>query len=351
MAIERLHADQPDYNKANIPVFLLRSVARALDALGIPTHDLTLGLGFSLSDFSDPGSRFSFRQGRELILRAQKQAGGSALGLETGKRETITSIGLVGYAMTTCETVGEAITLALKLQRDAGSMLLFDLHQEDGLITVTATNRFPDPEIQMFLIEEAFASFMQIASDLIGESFKPVRVELAYPRPLHNLEYARIFGCPVHFDQLNSRFVYDASWHSHRLSTADLLNHRQVLAFLEQNQARNRENEEIIESVERVLRQRLTDRLGVREVADILFMSERTLRRRLADCGVSFSSVQERLRRERALELLSNRAFSISQIAFATGFADSHNFNRAFRRWTGKTPGALRREIFETWPK
>ncbi|WP_234891465.1 helix-turn-helix transcriptional regulator [Agrobacterium vitis] len=74
-------------------------------------------------------------------------------------------------------------------------------------------------------------------------------------------------------------------------------------------------------------------------------MSERTLRRRLAESGVSFQSLLDDLRKNRTLELLGNRNMSVEQIAFAVGFSDPHNFRRAFRRWTGTTPGALRADL------
>ncbi|WP_082760389.1 helix-turn-helix domain-containing protein [Agrobacterium bohemicum] len=44
------------------------------------------------------------------------------------------------------------------------------------------------------------------------------------------------------------------------------------------------------------------------------------------------------LRKERALALLSTSTLPIETIGQLVGFRDSHNFRRAFRRWTGTTP-------------
>jgi AraC-like DNA-binding protein len=351
MNMKQIGASDPRYLSANIPVFLLRCLAATLGDLGLNMARLTLGLGLSLDDLNDPACRISFRQGREMIRRALKMASGRPLGLETGVRQSIMSIGLVGYAMVTCRTVGEAIDLGLHLQKDTGSMLEFYVDSQGDSVSVTAGSRFPDPEIHVFLVEEAFASFMQIARDLVGEEFRPKRVELSFPPPPYAAAYREIFGCDVAFNQMANRFVYAKAWYDKPLKTADLLSHRQVLNFLEYSRTRNRESAEIIESVERVLRQKISEQPHVGEIARELCMSERTLRRRLADCGVSFQAMLDQLRKNRALELLANPQLSVEQIAFAVGFTDPHNFRRAFRRWTGKTPGTLRGEIQENWPK
>lgn len=341
-ARKRATAADERYITANIPAFLIRSLAATASDLGMDAPRLLSGLGIGMDDLADPACRISFRQGREIILRALRQGKGQALGLETGIREKIGSIGLVGYAMLTARTVGDAVALGIALQKDTGSMLEFDTRRDPDGVVVTAASRFHDPDVYAFLVEEAFASFMGIALSLVGDEFRPLRVDLAYPPPAHADAYRRVFGCDVRFGQVENAFVYDPSWYGRPLATADPFSHRQLLEFLDFNRARSREAVEIIEAVERVLRQDLHGRNPVAKVARTLGMSERTLRRRLAESGVSFQSVLDGLRRNRALELLANRRMPVEQVAFAVGYTDPHNFRRAFRRWTGTTPTALR---------
>ena len=217
------------YVTANIPAFLIRSLAAALDDMGLDAQRLLVGLGVTMDDLADPACRISFRQGREIILRAMRMAKGKALGLETGIREKITSVGLVGYAMLTAGTVGEAVRLGLQLQKDTGSMLEFATQRSNEGVAVTATSRFNDPEIYVFLVEEAFASFMGIGLALAGDGFKPLRVELAYPPPVHTDEYSRVFGCEVRFSEMVNAFIFDPAWHGQPLKTSDPFGHRQLL--------------------------------------------------------------------------------------------------------------------------
>lgn len=341
----RASATDERYVAANIPVFLIRSLVATLSDLGIDASNLTAGLGITIDDLADPNCRISFRQGREVILRALRSTKGQALGLETGIREKITSVGLVGYLMLTANSAGDAARIGLELQKDTGSMLEFDTRSDHDGIVVTAASRFHDPDILVFLVEEAFASFMGIAIGLVGDDFKPRRVDLAYPAPSYADAYRRVFGCEIRFGQMQNAFVYDPAWYGRPLATADPFTHRQLLEFMAYNRARSREAAEIIASVERVLRPKLSGRNHIAMVARALGMSERTLRRRLSESGVSFQSLLDGLRKNRALELLANQLVSVEQIAFAVGFTDPHNFRRAFRRWTGSTPAALRAEM------
>jgi AraC-like DNA-binding protein len=78
-------------------------------------------------------------------------------------------------------------------------------------------------------------------------------------------------------------------------------------------------------------------------VAAAMFLSERTLQRRLADEGSTFESLVDDFRREEAARLLRSRGRRISEIARELGHHEPASFSRAFRRWYGSTPSAWRR--------
>lgn len=82
---------------------------------------------------------------------------------------------------------------------------------------------------------------------------------------------------------------------------------------------------------------------GMREVARRLETTERTLRRRLAEEGLSFAKVRDEVLCALARERLADPKVPIADVAFALGFAELRAFHRAFVRWTGMTPGAFRR--------
>ena len=77
-------------------------------------------------------------------------------------------------------------------------------------------------------------------------------------------------------------------------------------------------------------------------VASTLFVSERTLKRRLQEEDASFQNLVDQVRLERAQDLLGTTGMNLSQIADALGYADAANFTRAFKRWTGLSPSHFR---------
>ena len=95
-------------------------------------------------------------------------------------------------------------------------------------------------------------------------------------------------------------------------------------------------------AVERQLRPRLRDNPQMTDVAAALHLSERTLRRQLAEESTSFSAVHDRVRTERALELLQDLELTIAAVGSQIGFNDVREFRRAVKRWTGHTPSEMR---------
>jgi len=79
-------------------------------------------------------------------------------------------------------------------------------------------------------------------------------------------------------------------------------------------------------------------------VANALGMSTRTLSRRLAEEDTTFEDVVDRLRQSLALQYIKERELSLSQIAWLIGYEGSTSLNHAFRRWTGRSPSAMRSE-------
>lgn len=60
--------------------------------------------------------------------------------------------------------------------------------------------------------------------------------------------------------------------------------------------------------------------------------------------GETAQAYLTRLRMQRAVSLLAKGSLSLTQIATAVGYDSEAAFNRAFKRWRGKTPGQFRRE-------
>lgn len=77
-------------------------------------------------------------------------------------------------------------------------------------------------------------------------------------------------------------------------------------------------------------------------IAQALHLSLRSLQRHLADEGCRFDALLNECRQNLALQHLRDPQCSLAEISHLLGFADTSSFNRAFKRWTGVTPGQFR---------
>jgi AraC-like DNA-binding protein len=81
---------------------------------------------------------------------------------------------------------------------------------------------------------------------------------------------------------------------------------------------------------------------GVDEIATLLGISAQTLRRRLREEGNGFQEIKDSVRKESAIDQLLNTGRTANEIAESIGFSEPSAFHRAFKKWTGTTPGAYR---------
>ncbi|MBN2975972.1 AraC family transcriptional regulator [Pseudomonas lactucae] len=333
----------PLRHTADLPVNLLRSLAQLIAQLGLDPDRLCLGLGFNLADLANPQSRVSILQACLMIKRALDMTQGRdrGLGLDMSATESIASMGLVGYAMLTSATLGNAIALGIDMQKQTGALLSFEHLESPGHITLQVACAFHEPEVLTFLVEEAFGMLLNIARTLAGPAFSPSSIELTYPRPTYADHYEHLFRCPVHFDCKDNLFICANHWANTPIGTHDALSNRQVVELLEMSAERGGEIE-FVESIERILRRDLRTPLSLSAVAAQLCMSERTLRRRLAQNQRPYQAILDDLRKQRALSLLGNVRMTLDEVAYEVGFSDAQNFRKAFKRWTGHGPRQTR---------
>ena len=84
---------------------------------------------------------------------------------------------------------------------------------------------------------------------------------------------------------------------------------------------------------------------SLRQLADHVSVSERTLRRHLLKAGSSYQRLLENAQKRDAVRLLGNAALTIQRVAELLGYADPANFTRRFRQWTGSAPNQFRKRM------
>lgn len=331
------------YHDAVVPPSVIAGLLQQAGERRIDPAPWFRGLGISAAHCEVATTRISYRQAAEIIRRALASLPGEPLGLHVGTRDPLVSFGVLGFAMMSCRTVGEALAIGLEHHQAAGSLVDVSTDVRDGRVVVRVHERFPDPSLLPFLCEEAFASMILVTRAIVGRSLSPLSVELAYPAPSYAAAYRRIFNCEVHFDSDANRLAIDAGVLAAPVRRHDPANLAVALAACREQLIGTAATNDLVATVERLLREAHGERPSAAEVAERLHISVRGLRRQLAASDETFTSIRNRVLEQRARAMLSDpRRPSVAAVADDLGFSDSREFRRAFRRWTGIAPSDAR---------
>lgn len=169
--------------------------------------------------------------------------------------------------------------------------------------------------------------------------WSPIRVELSFPRPLDPVDHASLFHSELRYGSSQTRIL--VSWRDweRAVPTAD----SSLLRLLEDYAGRIEQEPPDDDDLPTRVRREVAQHMGggapaLMLVARRLGMSDRTLQRRLTDCGSSWRREVDAVRQHYALIYLSDRDLGIGEVAWLLGFSNGRAFARAFKRWTGSTP-------------
>ncbi|KAF1693420.1 AraC family transcriptional regulator [Pseudoxanthomonas koreensis] len=318
------------------------------ERLGVPCDGWFEGLRLEPRQFrAETPVYLSYRHACRIVSRALRTLPGEGHGLAVGRSQDVGHFGMVGLAMMTAANFGEALRIGVQFAPITGAMMDLQLERQllgDGSAGMAMVARMgtAEPEIEPFLCEELFSSCLMLCRGLLGPKFGPALVELAYPAPAYVEQYRRLFGCELHFGAACNRVVIDGSWLDAPMPAHNPDTARQVVELCRQQLPAARPSSEIVAAVERLVRLQLADGPRLVDIAAELHLNERTLRRHLRDAGTSYKTIHDRLRRDTAESLLTGAGSNIAEVGAAIGFHDPREFRRAFKRWTGLAPRAMR---------
>ena len=269
--------------------------------------------------------------------------------LEVGACVTPSHVGVLGYLVLATGTLGEAM---LAYQRYETLFYGTSLVQIE-VMESEAEIRWPpsDNELGQQADGTAIAALVTFLRRQIEEPPPPSAISF-----LHGMDpetaraYEAFFGCPVTWNDSHVRVRFPLPYLSlpmpRRDPTLRRLLDRQARAMLQALP----QSSEADRQMQRVVLRMLSDgEPTLARAAAAMHMSPRTLQRRLARHGLSWQRWLDRSREQLAQQYLDDASLTLADIALLLGFSEQSAFNRAYRRWTGRSPGRDRRQVlFDT---
>lgn len=311
----------------------------------VSPEQLLSGTGISAHTLNAPFWYVDFDIFNHLLDKAALLTHEPAISLYLAEEMRVSCYGHVGIAATASETLGDAIKILeqfiglhcsvfkpkLKIEGDLAYLYFNQPSQKFKL------NRHG----MMFLILGFSQILENLAQDKLGICFEFQQDQPDFYKNTRKFNHSNIsFDCEKDCLSFNKALL------SLPLKTADALLARLSKQQCEQDAdklALKRDQKNRLDSqVKALLYDEDVGFLSLKQVAEKLHLSERTLQRQLSNKQTSFQSLVAEVRRNQAEQLLKQPKLSIEQIAERLGYADISHFSRAFKKWTNVTPKFFR---------
>lgn len=297
----------------------------------------------AMLDERQPAARCSLADWHALLDVAEQHLGRRDLVPELAEQFKPWHAGLLGFTLMTSPNVNKLAGLLRRYH----SLLNDVFVVEPGLTSDKFFLRLhqASAEVSPRLARLSLSIWAERLRWLTGRADLKLDVCFRGPEPADLAPYRRIFGGQVRFHQDEDAMYGDIACVSMAIVSHDPASH-----VLLQHQARKQledmapGEERLIDRLNSLIHMRLDEgKLSLEDVASAMKLPARTLQRRLEELGLNFRQVVEDVRRTSAERYLRDTDMTLAEMAAALGFADHASFNRAFKRWTGSSPGAYRR--------
>jgi AraC-like DNA-binding protein len=323
-------------------------VAAALQSVrgrNLNADELLAKVGLSSSLLQVPQARVSAKH-YGALWRAIAAALDDEFFGQDSRRMKVGSFAMLCRSVLSCKTLGRALDRSLRFY----ALILDDIsgsaERDTKEARIILHGHAAGVSQRVFAHELLLMLLYGLCCWLVGRRIPILRTEFSYPEPAHSAEYRLMYCADLRFNRPNTLLAFEASY----LDLPLVQNERSAEEFLrtapESILLKYKNGSSLTARVRRRLRQFLPGTVpDFAELAEDMSMTAATMRRRLHEEGESYQSIKDQLRRDLAISYLSHSHRSVLDIALELGFSERSAFHRAFRKWTGASPGEFRRTL------
>lgn len=337
--------------KGTISIRLVREALADAVGQGLDACVPLAAAGIPAELFDKPYARVSIQAYSRLWLRLARQLDDEFFAMNRRRMKA-------GSFNFMARTAIREATLEAALQRALEFLgLLFDgltprLLVQDGVAAIQIEEGEGVAQ-RAFCYFTLFLMVHGLACWLAGQRIPILAIDLRCAQPDYIEDYRVMFSDNLHFARAQTRLLFNAE----ALALAVRRDERELRRFLAGAPAnilvRYRDPQSLAARTKAYLRSIRCERWpDLEALAGHFFMAPSTLRRKLAAEGQSYQGLKDQLRRDLAIARLDRGEGNFAELALELGFADTSAFYKAFRKWTGSTPGRYRQlsDSRQAWP-
>ncbi|TDN69980.1 AraC family transcriptional regulator [Paraburkholderia sp. BL10I2N1] len=251
------------------------------------------------------------------------------------------SYALMCHAVLHAADLGHALRRMLKFLR----AVLDDIHGElrcEGEYALIILHD-DGPTRRLFAYGTWFILVHGLACWLARRRIPLIEMRFRASAPIDDSDYRMRFCEEVTFSADETLIRFDRSFLDLKLTETET----SLRAFLENAPANILVKYRNESSTTALIRRRLRNQIpddwpDLDTLSQLLNQSSATLQRRLLAEGTNYRQLKDELRRDIAIDLFSTSSLTVAEVAARTGFQETSAFHRAFRKWTGASPGMYR---------
>jgi len=267
---------------------------------------------------------------RKLFEMSAAASGCETFGLRLAERGDLSYLGPVALVIREQPTVGLALQALSRFLHIFHEGLILKLERHDDTVIVAVVLQ---ARAQRQAMEAAVGTIYGVIRALSGQDWRPLEVHLMHSPPLDRRYHRQFFGCDINFDSDFDGIVCRATDMDRRIPWADPKLASYVQSRVDALYGRP---ESFEEKVGALVRQLLgSGDCRIERVAEHLACDRRTIHRRLADCGTTFSEIVDTARAELAARLVEDRTTPAADMAELLGFSAQSAMARWFRHRFG----------------
>lgn len=321
-----------------------QKLARHLVDEGYPIEDVLAGIPEERRFLEAENLMLPLHEHATFLEQSVELTGNDTLGVEFAASCTLLDIGVVGYLVRSSATLKDA------LEALANYSILFTHAWSADVRRLETQGIFSwgyESGQQLTLsqcAEFTAAMLLQSFAGWCTEDVTPLRASFQHQRSANiDVLMARYGVRPIFGAELNalqfSKATLAIPLTTHDPRLRDIL---RDYADLLVEQGRNATDHLVVLVEKQILSQLSEGGATLPSVAEQMGMSPRTLSRKLSQEGTSFFAILEGLRQSMAIRYLKDPNMTLAEISYLLGYSSLSSFNDAFKRWTGKSPGAAR---------
>lgn len=320
---------------------LLLAFAEAAKSLGLDPYHMLRRAGLPVAALDHPDYQIPADRVQALLADSAKSASSEEFGLLVGRCFKLSMKGPLGLLMREQPSVRAAVEVLQRYLRYQNDYVEIRIEPIGGGLMVVPELISARTRTSRQMIDLIVAMYVQIFRGLLGEHWKPARVAMARPAPNDAGPYRALLGA-VEFGASFTGFLMTNEDLATPLSQSDPQMAREIARYIEASAAP--QGARASETVAALILRLLPDgECNVDRVAQHLGVDRRTVHRRLAAEGKSFTRLLEAARRDVATWQLSHGDQPLTEVTALVGFSSLSTFSRWFRTAYGMQPSEFRR--------